>query len=173
MLIAVGSTNPTKVRPVRTVFSHYFGKVKVVGVGVESGVPEQPIGEDQTYAGAVNRARRALAEVEGAEYGVGIEGGLAERSYGWFEYSLVVITNREGQIGIGASSGLTLPESILQRIHRGQNLEQAIDDMFGTQQIGEGIGMFGVMTNGYVTRAASVKQGVAFALSRFLHAELY
>lgn len=173
MLIAVGSTNPTKVRPVKTVFAHYFGIVKVKGVSVDSGVPEQPMGDEQTYQGALNRAQRALAKVPGAEYGVGIEGGLAQRSYGWFEYSQVVIVNRKGETGMGASSGLVLPNSVLQRIHQGENLEQAIDALFGTQQIGEGIGMFGVMTNRYVTRAVSVKQGVAFALARFLHADLY
>lgn len=173
MLIAVGSTNPTKVQPVKTVFAHYFGTVKVKGVSVDSGVPEQPIGDEQTYQGALNRAKRALEKVPGAEYGVGIEGGLAERAYGWFEHSLVVIVNAKGEVGVGASSGLVLPDSILERIHQGQNLEQAIDAMFGTTKIGEGIGMFGVMTNKYVTRAVSVKQGVAFALARFLHADLY
>ena len=58
-------------------------------------------------------------------------------------------------------------------IHKGKTLEQAVDELFGTKQIGKGIGMFGIFTKGVVTRTSGVAHGVAFALARFLHERLY
>lgn len=173
MIIAVGSTNPTKIQPVIDVFSHHFKMVKVKGVSIKSGVSEQPMDIDEMYKGALNRAQNALKTVKEAEYGVGIEGGLHKHSFGWFEHSIVVIVNKKGQIGVGASGGLVLPEIIMSSIHKGKSLEEAIDAHFKTNKIGEGIGMFGIFTKGVVTRSEGVRHGVAFALSRFLHKAVY
>lgn len=173
MIIVVGSTNKTKINPVKEIFSHHFKKVKVIGVKVKSKVKEQPLNDDEMFKGAFNRAQAALAAVKGAEYGVGIEGGLHKYSYGWFERSIVVIIDKKGNFGIGSSGGLALPKKVISKIRAGDNLEEAIDEIFGTKKIGEGIGMFGIMTKGVVTRAEGVKHGVAFALARFLHKDIY
>ncbi|HVF69016.1 MAG TPA: inosine/xanthosine triphosphatase [Xanthomonadales bacterium] len=173
MIVAVGSTNPTKITPVEEVFSHHFKNVKVVGVEVSSGVKEQPMDSDEMYKGALNRAKRALKNVKDASYGVGIEGGLHKYSYGWFEQSIVVIVSKKGEIGVGSSGGLLQPDRVMKEILSGKNLEEAVDDIFGTKKVGRGIGMFGLFTKGLVTRSGGVKHGVAFALSRFLHKDLY
>lgn len=173
MLISVGSTNPTKIQPVSDVFSHHFKDCKVRGVSVPSGVSEQPMDIDEMYKGALNRAINALQAVKDADYGVGIEGGIHKQSFGWFEHSIVVIVNKKREIGIGASGGLVLPEIIMDSIHKGKNLEEAIDSHFNTNKIGEGMGMFGIFTKGVVTRSEGVRHGVAFALGRFLHSHVY
>lgn len=173
MIIAVGSTNPTKLAPVKAVFESHFKAVQIKGISVESGVSEQPMSIDEMYKGALNRAQNALKKTKGAQYGVGIEGGLHKQVFGWFEHSIVVILNKKGEIGVGASGGLVLPEIIMKSIHSGKNLEEAIDDHFKTNKIGEGIGMFGIFTKGVVTRSEGVKHGVAFALARFLHDDVY
>lgn len=173
MLIAVGSTNQTKIDPVKDVFSRHFKDVLVQGIKVDSGVDDQPMDDEQMYRGALNRAQKALKNVKGAVFGVGIEGGLHERSYGWFEHSLVVIVDPKGTVGVGASGGLVLPDKVIQRIHAGENLEQAVDHLFGTTKIGQGVGMFGLMTKNVVTRTSGVAHGVAFALAPFLHPKLY
>jgi non-canonical (house-cleaning) NTP pyrophosphatase len=46
-------------------------------VAVDSGVSEQPSGIEETVTGVETRARRAHATTD-AEFGVGIEGGVAE-----------------------------------------------------------------------------------------------
>jgi len=173
MIVAVGSTNPTKLLPVKDVFSHHFKNVKVKGVNVSSGVKEQPLEAEEIFRGALNRAKNALKKVKGADYSVGIEGGLQKYSYGWFEHSIVVIIDKKGNIGIGSSGGLVLPSRVVKEIQKGKNLEEVIDRLFKTDKIGEGIGMFGLFTKGMVTRAEGVKHGVAFALARFLHKGLY
>ncbi len=173
MIVAVGSTNPTKIIPVEMVFTKHFPHAVIKGISVPSGVAEQPMSIDEMYKGALNRAQNALKKVRGAEYGVGIEGGLHKHTFGWFEHSIVVIVNKKKYIGVGASGGLVLPEIIMDSIHKGKNLEEAIDAHFKTTKIGEGIGMFGIMTKGIVTRSQGVQHGVAFALARFLHEDIY
>lgn len=173
MIIAVGSTNPTKITPVKKIFSHHFKKVKVIGINAPSGIKDQPLNIDEIYTGALNRAKTALKKVKGASFGVGIEGGLHKHNFGWFEHSIVVIVDKKNNIGIGASGGIVLPEKIIKQIKKGKNLEQVIDRIFKTKKVGEGIGMFGVLTKGVVTRTDGVTHGVAFALARFLHKNLY
>lgn len=173
MIVAVGSINPTKTNPVKKIFSHHFKNVEVVGVSVSSGVKDQPTHIDEAYQGALNRAKAAMKEVKSADYGVGIEGGLHQHKYGWFESSMVVVIDRKGQIGVGSSGGLVLPPKIIKEIQKGKNLEEAVDTLFGTKNVGSGIGMFGLMTKEVVTRSTGVEHGVAFALARFLHPKLY
>ncbi len=173
MIIAVGSTNPTKLQPVRTVFRKHFPHVIVKGANVSSGVKDQPTSDEEMFQGALNRAKKVLEKIPNADFGVGIEGGIHKYSYGWFERSLVVIVNRKGDIGIGSSGGLALPHAVMKRREGGETLEQAVDELFGTKEIGKGIGMFGLFTKGVVTRSSGVAHGVAFALARFLHEGLY
>lgn len=173
ILVAVGSTNRTKIEAVQNVFRHYYPDCEVTGFDVASGVSDQPISEEEMFTGAETRASTALILMPEAHFGVGIEGGLRKAVFGWFESSLIVIKDNHGRIGIGSSGGLALPDVVLRRIESGENLEQAVDVIFGTKNIGESAGMFGVMTKGLVTRASGVEHGVAFALARFLHDKVY
>jgi len=82
ILAAVGSKNPTKIRPVRSIFKKHFKNVQILGVSVPSEVKEQPTSDDEMYQGALTRATNALAAIKNADYGVGIEGGIHNYSYG-------------------------------------------------------------------------------------------
>ncbi len=173
MIVAVGSKNPTKIAPVKKIFSKHFKNVKVVGVNVSSDVADQPMSEEEIYEGAFTRAVKALKQTKGATYGVGIEAGVHKYSFGWIERSTVVIMDKKGNIGIGSTGGFVLPDKIMTQIKKGKNLQEIIDDLFGTKEIGKGIGMWGIFTKGVVTRAKGTEHGVAFALSRFLHKDLF
>ena len=74
MHVAIGSGNPVKLNAVAGVVPD----ASATAVAVDSGVPEQPWGRAETVRGARNRAEAALSATT-ADYGVGIEGGVAER----------------------------------------------------------------------------------------------
>ena len=57
--VVVGSTNPVKVAAVRAVILCRWPQCVVTGIAVASGVPAQPFGDEQTQAGARERARGA------------------------------------------------------------------------------------------------------------------
>lgn len=173
MIVVIGSTNPTKINPVKKVFKKHFTNLKFKGVKVTSGVKEQPLSDLEMFQGALNRAKTALSSIEGADFGVGIEGGLHKYEYGWLERSTVVIVNKAGDIGIGSTGGIVLPQKVIDPILAGKDLEQVMDSLFGTEKIGRGVGMFGLLTKNVVTRSKGVEHGVAFALARFLHEDLF
>ena len=53
----MGSKNPVKINAAKCIFSIYFPErdIDCQGVNAPSGVPDQPIGEEQTRIGAQNR----------------------------------------------------------------------------------------------------------------------
>ena len=173
MIVAVGSKNPPKVKAVKKIFSKYFSDVEAIPVDVQSGVSEQPLTEEEIYDGAYNRAKAAIDVVKNASYGIGIEGGIINHIHGMYEKAAVVVVDREGNVGLGFSPGLFLPKKITDHIEGGKNLSEAIDEVFGTKDIGRGIGAYGIFTKGVVTRAKGMEQAIAFALSRFLHKKLF
>ena len=59
MNVAVGSTNPVKIKAVENVFRRVYGEVTVEARKVASGVSPQPFGKE-TVKGAINRAKSAL-----------------------------------------------------------------------------------------------------------------
>ena len=67
MKILVGSENPVKLEAVKDAFTKYFGDIEVVGIGVESHVPAQPV-NDETYIGAQSRAIHLLHSNNAKQY---------------------------------------------------------------------------------------------------------
>jgi len=62
--------------------------------------------------------------VKSAAYGVGIEGGIHQYPYGWFERSLVVIVDRKEK----SESDLpviSVTQKVIDQIQRGKTLEEA------------------------------------------------
>lgn len=79
--IAVGTTNPCKVEAVKIAFESVFDvPIAIDTYSVESGVSDQPFGDEETRIGAYNRARSALigsiSADKKADFGVGLEGGV-------------------------------------------------------------------------------------------------
>lgn len=79
--IAVGTTNPCKVEAVKIAFESVFDlPITIDPYSVESGVSDQPFGDEETRIGAYNRARSALVASisagKNANFGVGLEGGV-------------------------------------------------------------------------------------------------
>lgn len=173
MIVAVGSKNPPKIKAVQKIFSKYFSDCKAIGVEVDSKVSDQPLTEDEIYKGSLNRAKGAIKKVKNAKFGIGIEGGIITHEHGLYEKAAVVVIDKKGNIGLAFSPGLFLPKKVARHIEKGKNLTEAVDSVFGTKDIGKGIGAYGVFTKGVVTRAKGMEHAIAFALSRFLHKELF
>lgn len=169
IIVAVGSKNPVKVSAVRQAFKKVWPQETYVvkGYAIASGVPDQPMTPKETIHGARTRARAAQNTAQ-ADYGVGLEGGLHEIEGQWFDYAWVIVVNRKGEEGIGATQKVHVPNSIMEHIHQGKELGVVTDELFSLHQSKKGIGYFGVATQGHITRRKSLRDGVIMALSRFL-----
>ncbi len=107
LVVRVGTDNPVKVRAVRQVFEDLFDRVRVRGIAVATGVPEQPV-DQQAAVGAMNRARSALDE---ADFGVGIEAGLLwDASVGdYLDVQYCAVVDRSGRVTLGHGPGFEYP----------------------------------------------------------------
>jgi len=164
MYVAIGSENPVKLNAVERVVPD----AESVAVAVESGVPEQPWGREETVRGASNRAGVALAATD-ANYGVGIEGGVAERAVPggvWLVMWAAVTDGTDTHLGAGPS--LRLSESVAERLRDGEELGPVLDDELGREELGRQEGAIGVYTAGRVSRTDALVDAVAGAFGPFL-----
>jgi inosine/xanthosine triphosphatase len=168
MKIAVGSTNPTKTRAVENVLRVLFDEFELVALEVPSGIPVQPVGDEETRRGALNRAR-AVLEVTDADWGFGLEGGVIRTEFGVMTNAWCVIVARDGRIGVGGSANMLLPEAVAARVLQdGRELGEAMDEYANTQDVKRGKGAIGILTRGLLDRQGAYEYIVKLAMARLL-----
>jgi inosine/xanthosine triphosphatase len=167
MRVTVGSGNPVKIAATEAALAGQFDAT-VSGAAVESGVAEQPRGHAETVAGAENRAEAALA-VEGADLGVGIEGGVAEfeGTDGLFLVMWAAVTDGQ-RWGQGSGPALRLPEPVTTRVRDGEELGPVMDDLLDTSGVARDRGAAGELTDGIIDRESALEHAVAGALGPFV-----
>lgn len=176
MKILVGSTNPVKINAVAEAFSHFFDGIDVLGMAAPSGVPAQPVG-DETHEGARNRAfwlaERNRTGKLGADFCVGVEGGVQRHHGRWFGYGVMCIVDAQGRHSIGLSPQFELPQAVTERLNQGMELGRVMDELLQTEHTNRKGGAIGHFSRGVVDRTEITAQGVIMALVPFLNPELY
>ncbi|MBU0558942.1 MAG: inosine/xanthosine triphosphatase [Bacteroidetes bacterium] len=176
MKILVGSKNPVKLESVRDAFSKYFNEIEIIGVDVNSNVPDQPI-NDETYSGALSRST-SLVEINrkenlGADYFVGIEGGIAEAFGKWFAFGCVSIIDKFGHSSFGTSAHFELPEKVTAKLLNREELGIVMDEIMQEENTKQKMGAIGFFTNGVMDRKELYASGVIAALVPFNHKQMY
>jgi inosine/xanthosine triphosphatase len=176
MKVLVGSENPVKITAVEGAFTRYFGEVKVLGVKVDSKVSSQPINEE-IFAGARNRAQalRIINQKKqlGADFFVGIEGGIIKLTGRWFAFGGICVLDKEGQEGCGTSPFFELPPTITKDLLKGTELGDVMDKLTGDTNTKQKQGAVGYFTKGILQRKDFYLNGLLMALIPFLHQESY
>ncbi len=176
MKILVGSKNPVKIASVEEAFSIYFKNVSVEGIDVDSGVSVQPV-NDETYLGARNRAWKLKEMCDkqhlGADFFVGIEGGIAKQFNRWFAFGCMCIIDKDNNIGFGNSPHFELPEFIVKKLLDGIELGDVMDEILNEQNTKQKHGAIGFFTNGVMNRKELYIEGLKVAIIPFLHKEMF
>ncbi|MCE2903135.1 MAG: inosine/xanthosine triphosphatase [Gemmatimonas sp.] len=171
--VVVGSTNPVKLAAVRAILARIAPDGVVLGVAVSSGVPAQPFGDEETQAGARQRAHEALRALDGT-LGIGLEGGVVEQGDGSLRScAWAVAVDVAGQEGIGGSLSMPLPERVARLIRQGTELGHAMDIVAETLDTKHGRGAVGILTAGLVDRQRAYEPLVAYALAPWLAPAFY
>ena len=117
MKIALGSSSRHKIRSLKKVLAQLSDlSFDITVIDVESGVSETPRGR-RTLEGARSRAR-GCKESGTADYYVGIESGLVCRYGVIYEEVWCCVLNRAGVEFLGYSSGLKVPDSLLEKMKK-------------------------------------------------------
>jgi inosine/xanthosine triphosphatase len=176
MKVLVGSENPVKIEAAKEVFSKYFGQISVTGVKVSSKVPIQPIDEEM-LEGAKNRALelKKLNEEKslGADFFVGIEGGITKLYSKWFASGVGCVIDNQGRIGYGISPYFELPGRIVEQLLSGSELGEVMEEISGKNNIRQKEGAIGMLSKGVMDRKALYIHCLISALVPFLNKELY
>jgi len=171
MKVIVGSKNPVKVNATKAAFSKFFSDVEVKGESVDSGVSDMPLTAKETRLGAINRAKRSLEL--GADYGVGLEGGVEDTDYGMFLFGRVAIIDKNNNVGLSGAEGFLLPEIIAKRIRQGEELGPVMDDVTGLPDVKKNAGAVGIFTKNEISRTDSFEKSIILALVKFINKEIY
>lgn len=162
-----------KAEAVRDAFSMFFKDIEVVSIEVASEVRPFPVGDMEIMTGAANRAKGAKVSCPECEYSVGIEGGVVEFAGRWFDRNYAVIL-KDGRMGVGCSASYEIDKSILRQVNpEVDDSKKVIDRITGEENVFDGVGIIGVMTQRRLTRTDVLRDAVACTLTRFVAPWLY
>lgn len=173
MIVAVGSLRKSKQEAVRKAFAHYYTGFTVAGVDCDSGVPRQPLREDEIIRGAINRAKCALKR---GDVGVGIEGGLrplAGANSGYIETTWCAIADKDG-VTIGAAPSFEYPKKLVDAALAGKEISLSGAKLLDVpeRELKE-IGVVGELTKKAMPRSDYMYCAVLMALVPRIRKELF
>lgn len=142
---------------------------------VPSGVSDQPMTEDETIIGAINRAKNALEAEPEADLGLGLEGGLSYdevHTKQWYLFSVCAAWDGK-QLYVGKGLYFPIPNEIGEKLKQGgSELRHIIDELSSTVGSNHKEGAYGLFTNGRITRSEVFRDAVIAALTPF-HSSFY
>jgi inosine/xanthosine triphosphatase len=173
--VVVASKNLVKVNAALSGFLQMFPneEFEMIGISVESGVNDQPVGDEETMLGATNRANGARHQHPEADFWVGIEGGITNKDFGSEAFAWVIVESRAGAKGRGRTATFALPPRIMELIREGQELGDATDAVFKQHNAKQGGGSVGILTDGVIDRTKYYIHAVVLALIPIKNPELY
>lgn len=172
--VVVASQNPVKLRSVELGFARMFPapRFTILPVSLQTGLPSQPMTDQETLAGAEVRARMAKQASPAADYWVGIEGGVEPFGKQLGSFAWVAILDTKGA-GIARTGTFFLPDRVAELVRQGKELGEADDLVFGRTNSKQENGAVGILTGDVIDRTALYEQAVIMALIRFKNPELF
>ncbi|GHH97331.1 DUF84 family protein [Neobacillus kokaensis] len=150
MRVIIGSKNPAKIEAVKNSFTNQY--IELSSLDIPSGVSDQPLSDEETIKGAINRAAGALREGSG-DIGIGLEGGVQETNHGLFICNWGALAAKGLEPIIAGGARILLPEEIAARLRTGEELGPVMEDYAKKKNVSKQEGAVGVFTNGLVNRA--------------------
>jgi inosine/xanthosine triphosphatase len=171
--ILVASKNPVKIDAVKEGLSAFIPEnFELVSVSVKSGVPDQPMSDAETLAGASNRVQEAMKQFAGYDYYVGLEGGVEQTNSGLLAFAWMVISDGK-TTGKARTASFFLPPQVAELVHQGMELGEADDVVFRKSNSKQQNGAVGLLTRDVITRKSLYLPAVQMAFIPFLNSELY
>lgn len=173
--VIVASTNPVKINTAKAGFTKMFPGIifKVRGVSAKSDVSDQPMSEEITLTGAINRANNVSVVEPHADYWVGIEGGSKKVGKEMEAFAWVAVKSKNGKFGKGRTGSFFLPKEVVSLINKGKELGEADDIVFGMTNSKQANGAVGILTRDVLTKTTFYEPAVILALIPFKNPKLY
>jgi inosine/xanthosine triphosphatase len=172
--IIIASHNPVKIEATRQGFQAMFAEedFQIEAVSALSDVSDQPMNSQETMIGATNRARSAQNQRQGADFWVGIEGGVEAQGDDLAAFAWIVICSAN-LVGKSRTGTFFLPPPVAKLIWQGKELGEADDIVFHQSNSKQAKGAIGILTGDIIDRTALYKHAVILALVPFKSPELF
>ena len=172
--IIVASRNPIKIKAVELGYNKVFTETdfECEGVAVPSDVSNQPMTNQETLRGAINRVTHAKNDFPKADFWVGIEGGIEKEGEEMMAFAWIVISSNEA-IGKARTGTFFLPPKVVELINQGKELGEADDIVFGHSNSKQKNGAVGILTGNLIDRTQFYVEAMVLALIPFLNKEIY
>ena len=173
MKVIVGSLNPVKLKATRNILEKIYGEIDISSTDVDSGVPDQPFGLDETIKGAVNRAKNSYSV--DMDLSVGIESGLMETPNtitGYIDLQWCAIFDGE-KITLGVSSGFEYPPEVIKEVINGIEVGDVMDRVTGVNNLGQKKGAVSHLSHGLLDRTENTEQCVLTAMIPRMNEKIY
>lgn len=171
--IIVGSTNPVKINAAQSTIATFYpdATIQCQGIHAPSLVADQPMTEQETKQGAINRIKYCQSH-HTADFYFAMEGGvdLSVQGPATFAYLVIATPNN---VSIGRSASLPLPLKVYQALQQGEELGHVMDRLFNTHNIKQQGGAISLLTQGQATRESTYTQGLILAMAPLLNPELF
>eukprot|EP00877_Chromochloris_zofingiensis_P010431 jgi/Chrzof1/5641/Cz16g09280.t1 len=173
----VTSRNPVKVKAAQAALQRCLlnQQFAVQGVNCCSGVRDQPIGDEETLQGAINRLDAAACQ-QTADLLISIEGGVEWRNDSSELYCFAwaaVAAPGSGKVSKARSAEFLLPPKLAELVRGGMQLGEADDQLFQRTKSGQGSGTIGHLTSNVITRQTYYEHAVIMALLPYMNPQLY
>jgi inosine/xanthosine triphosphatase len=130
--ILLGTTSKSKLDIIRSVFDSGY---EIIPVEVKSGITDQPLDEDTTIEGAVNRAKNAtVSSQQEYEFSIGLEGGLEKINNLYYLVCVAALIDQKGNVYIGISNKLPLPRDVSEDVEKGKQFGESIREFMKNLQ---------------------------------------
>lgn len=176
MKVVIASTSPVKQEAVKRAFAALFpaSMCTFESVKASSKISDQPMSDDETRTGAINRVDHSKELSPQADFYIGLEGGV-EKMYGdLYNLGWVVAESHTGKRGYGRTVTFALPPAIKHAIiHEGLEQGPATDKLLQTSLSNQKTGTIGPLTNDSLTYVDWYVPAVISALVPFIREDLY
>ncbi len=162
--VVIASLNPAKINAVKSAFQSAFPQqaFEFVGISVPSEVADQPMTNEETHRGSVNRVKNAKVEMPTADFYVGLEAGIEGNvTFAW------MVIESDTHRGESRSASLMLPPEVLAQLTDANELGDVMDKVFGTENIKQKGGAISLLTQNQLTRSSVYHQALILALIPF------
>jgi inosine/xanthosine triphosphatase len=175
--VAVASKNAVKLEGTRLglqklVDRNILPEYPIKGASVDSQVPAQPYGHQETKEGALNRIAGLKAVYPDARFWVSIESGAvdvkgegAENPELWEIGYIIVECARTGKRAIMQTMSFKVPSGVTKYMREGYEMGDAANMHYGVVDAKSTTGIIGLMTKGAVTRTDLCVPAIAAAFS--------
>ena len=174
LTLVIASTNPVKIQAAVNGFQRLFpgSELNVITSAVPSEVRHQPMSDEETLRGALNRSANAQATHPHADYWIGIEGGIQSIGPEMTTLAWIVVRSKQ-TIGKGRTGTFFLPPAVVELIRQGKELGEADDIVFGRSNSKQENGAVGLLTDNVIDRAQLYEHAMILALIPFKNAGRY